>query len=251
MEKLEIRKVAFAEIEALRALFLEENKFQIRFDAVHRRGWSDAYLLIWADKKIGYVSIKGFENTGDRDSIFEFFLLPEATEKAPDIFPLIIQTTGAKYIECQTNEPLLSAMQRRFLKSICTEALLFGNPFDAGLTAPKGCLFRQIETTDHPIFDHHSEPEGGYGVEKDGKIAATGGFLTHYNFPFADLFMEVRADCRQSGIGSYLIQELIKTCFAAGRVPAARCNPHNIASQKALLKGGFRQVGAVLSGSID
>lgn len=177
--------------------------------------------------------------------------MPDAREIAAEIFQFFLHNTGAKHIECQTNEPLLSTLQKQFSINFRADAFLFGNPLEKKLLAPEGCVFREIMPGDHPVFEHHYEPEGNFGIEKNGEIVATGGFLMHYNFPFADLFMEVRSDMRMRGIGSFLIQELIKTCLSAGRIPAARCNPGNLASQKTLLKGGFEQVGSILFSDIN
>jgi hypothetical protein len=38
-------KVELNEIQSLRALFLQETNFQIRYNACHERGWTDSYLL--------------------------------------------------------------------------------------------------------------------------------------------------------------------------------------------------------------
>ena len=65
-------------------------------------------------------------------------------------------------------------------------------------------------------------------------IVATGGILTHYNPPYGDLYMEVDPAHRRQGLGSFLIQELKRTAYATGRVPAARCNVANTASRATL-----------------
>jgi GNAT superfamily N-acetyltransferase len=110
-------------------------------------------------------------------------------------------------------------------------------------------IFRRKLDTDR-LFDHQSEPEGDFVLEKKGEIVASGGFLLHYNKPFADLYMEVQADHRKKGYGSFLIQEVKKVCYLAGRVPAARCNISNPASKATLLKGGMEIAGYVLTGDI-
>jgi RimJ/RimL family protein N-acetyltransferase len=81
-------------------------------------------------------------------------------------------------------------------------------------------------------------------------VIATGGFLLHYNKPFADLFMEVHPDHRGRGAATYLLQELKKECYLAGRVPAARCSIRNAASRAALLKAGMRECGFMLTGQV-
>jgi GNAT superfamily N-acetyltransferase len=71
------------------------------------------------------------------------------------------------------------------------------------------------------------------------EVVGTGGFLLHYNMPFADLYMEVREDCRRKGFGSYLIHEIKKQCYLAGRIPAARTGLDNIASKSNINKSRF------------
>lgn len=51
-------KTTVQEITSLRALFLQENNFEIRYNACHERGWSDTYLLTIDDVNVGYGSIK-------------------------------------------------------------------------------------------------------------------------------------------------------------------------------------------------
>ena len=85
----------------------------------------------------------------------------------------------------------------------------------------------------------------------NNEVVATGGFLLHYNFPFADLYMEVRENDRRKGLGSYLIQELKTQCYLAGRIPAARCNINNVASKITLLKAGFQIAGFMLLGTVN
>ncbi|MGH7540453.1 MAG: GNAT family N-acetyltransferase, partial [Gemmatimonadota bacterium] len=93
------------------------------------------------------------------------------------------------------------------------------------------------------------EPVGDYVVVSGGHVVATGGFLLHYNMPFADLYMEVREDCRRRGLATFLLQELKKECYLAGRVPAARCGLRNLASRGALTKAGLRACGFMLMGT--
>jgi GNAT superfamily N-acetyltransferase len=86
--------------------------------------------------------------------------------------------------------------------------------------------------------------------EQAGEVVATGGFLLHYNKPLADLYMEVREDCRRRGLGSFLLQELKNECYIAGRVPAARCDIRNTASRATLINAGLRTCGFMSTGKI-
>jgi hypothetical protein len=55
--KLNAIKTSVQEILPLRNLFLQENNFQIRYNAQHERGWSNSYLIMYNEEKIGYGSL--------------------------------------------------------------------------------------------------------------------------------------------------------------------------------------------------
>lgn len=94
-------------------------------------------------------------------------------------------------------------------------------------------------------------PEGRPPSYIQGNLFGTRGFFLHYNRPFADLYLEVREDCRRGGIASYLLQELKRECYLAGRVPAARCDIRNVASRATLTKAGLRVCGFMLMGKVE
>jgi GNAT superfamily N-acetyltransferase len=245
--RLNADKADLARIQALRALFLQEANFQIRYNACHERGWTDSYLLTGNDVEIGYGSIKGRE-IADRDTVFEFYVIPPLRKHASRLFRALLDVSRVERIECQSNDLLLSAMMFEFAHHIHADTILFEAHAATGLVCP-GAIFRTRDIGDE-IFAHAVEPEGDYVVEMEGDIVATGGFLLHYNHPFADVYMEVEASHRQRGVGSFLVQEIIKQCYAAGRVPAARCGLHNTASRATLTKAGLRPCGFMLTGDV-
>ena len=81
-------------------------------------------------------------------------------------------------------------------------------------------------------------------------MVATGGALTHYNPPYADLYMEVRPDVRRRGFGALVLQAAKEDCYARGLVPAARTGVTNLASQATLRRAGLRECGFVLAGRV-
>lgn len=236
-------KANYPQIRAIRDLFLQERNFQVRFNANHERGWADYYLISYNNTAIGYGALKGDSPGDPRDRLFEFFLLPSYKSSAGDIFKELIVSSKARHLQWQTNDDFIHLLATQYSTGEQAEALLFGAGVETNLPS-NNVIFREKRVGD-VIFEHTSEPVGEYGLELNGQIVATGGFLTHYNFPYADLFMEVAPAWRKRGLGSYLIQEIKKACFAEGRVPAARCNPDNIASKKTLEKAGMIQVGEV------
>jgi GNAT superfamily N-acetyltransferase len=63
--------------------------------------------------------------------------------------------------------------------------------------------------------------------------------------------MNVAEPHRRRGLGAFLVQELKRVCYAGGHVPAARCNPGNLASRLTLQKAGFVPCGHVLKGVVQ
>ena len=244
--KLKISKAELKAILPLRNLFLQETNFQIRYNACHERGWTDSYLLTLNDVEIGYGSINGQE-IKNRDTIFEFYIIPPFRKFASPIFPKLIDASGASLIECQSNDLLLTSMLYEFSQNISADVVLFADQVVTEYWNP-GVVFRAARKDDK-TFDPKVEL-GKYVLELKEEVVATGGFLLHYNLPFADLYMDVKEACRRKGFGSYLLQEVKKECYLAGRVPAARCNIENKASRATLLKAGLEECGFMLKGEI-
>jgi hypothetical protein len=244
---ISVDKVELESILPLRALFLQEANRQIRYNACHERGWSDSYLLTINDRAVGYGSVKGRE-IPDRDTVFEFFVIPPFRKFAVELFRWLLDIACPRFIECQSNIPLLSSLLHGFARNISADVVLFEDHCVTDLSIP-GTLLRPKRTSDQ-IFSHAVEPVGEYVLELEGEILATGGFLLHYNHPFADLYMEVREDCRRRGLGSFLLQEVKRECYLAGRVPAARSSILNTASHAALCRAGLRVSGFMLNGEV-
>jgi GNAT superfamily N-acetyltransferase len=241
-------KAKLKAIQKLRALFLQETNFQIRYDATHARGWSDSYLLTLDDTEVGYASLKAGDDSKARDTLFEFFVVRPFRKHAAALFREGLATGGARHVECQSNDRLLTSLLFENATDIHCDVTLFDDHAVTEHAIP-GVVVRPRKRND-TIFEHKAEPVGDYVATLDNEVVATGGFLLHYNMPFADLFMEVREDRRRRGIGSYLIQEVKKACYLAGRVPAARCDFANTASRATLLKAGMRLCGQMLKGRI-
>jgi GNAT superfamily N-acetyltransferase len=242
-------RVPLDNILFLRALFLNEINAQVRYNACHERGWSDSYIIKDQDQIIGYGSVKGNENREARDTVFEFYIIPTFRHLTTRAFNVLLNSSRGVYIECQSNDSLLTSMLHQFAQNINAPVVLFEDHIATQL-APGEVIFRVRAQEDH-IFEHHTEPVGNWVLEKNKDVVATGGFLLHYNFPYADLFMEVEENHRKQGLGSYLVQELKKQCYLSGRVPAARCNAENTASRACLEKAGFLIAGYLLLGKIN
>ena len=93
--------------------------------------------------------------------------------------------------------------------------------------------------------------EARWVVAVGGVVAGAGDILFHYNRPFGDIFMKVGESFRRRSVGTYLVQELKRVCYEDGSVPAARCNPKNIASRQTLQRAGFVPCGHILNGTMS
>ncbi len=198
---------------------------------------------------MGYGSVKGKDKLTDRDTVFEFYVVPPYRNMSRLIFRELLSICEATYIECQSNDLLTHSMLCEFAHDIKAEVALFE---DHVVTEQRleSVLFRPRKADDL-LFEHISEPVGGYVLEFEGRIVASGGFLLHYNHSFADLYMEVDGAFRKRGFGSFLIQEVKRECYLAGRVPAARCNIQNAASRATLERGGLKVCGFMLEGKVE
>ena len=245
---LDVTKTNLKEILYLRNLFLQENNFQIRYNACHERGWTDSYIVMYNKEKIGYGSIKGNENLSDRDTVFEFYVTPSFRKLSSAAFLKLLHSSKASFIECQSNDFLLTSLLYEYGQNISSNVILFEDSITSDIKMDK-IVFRKRNETD-VVFEHKAEPVGDYVLELNKEVVATGGFLLHYNMPFADLYMEVKEDCRRKGLGSFLIQELKNQCYLTGRVPAARTGMENVPSKATLIKAGLKIAGFMLLGQV-
>jgi GNAT superfamily N-acetyltransferase len=56
---------------------------------------------------------------------------------------------------------------------------------------------------------------------------------------------------RRHGYGSFLVQELKRTAYEMGKVPAARCNATNAASRATLQRAGFMPCARMFEGLLS
>lgn len=234
---------------ALREQYRQEMNCQIIHDSIHSRpGWSLEYSLSLEGRDIGYGSVAKAGPWKEAPVIYEFFVLRSFRSRLFDCFVALHQATGVSRVETQSNDVWLTTMLHTFARDVKTESILFKDELTTELSVPEVC-FR------NPTLGELPDPEpsqlASHGVlVLDGKLAAKGGILFHYNRPYGDIYMEVNEPFRRHGLGAFLVQELKRLCYQLGSVPAARCNPGNIASRKTLQKAGFVPCGHILTGAL-
>jgi GNAT superfamily N-acetyltransferase len=240
-----------------RDLHRQEMNCQITKDSIHfRDGWSREFLLFDGPVTVGYGSLAVAGPWKDMPTIYEFHVAPPARDRVFDLFEALLAASGAVAIEIQSNDPLLTAMLHAYAPGAVSESILFHDRITSHHPAPQGATFRPATPDDaNAIAAAKLDADATWVLEFDGginggQIVATGGILFHYNRPYGDIYMSVAEPFRRRGLGSYLVQELKRTCYENGHVPAARCNPANLASRKTLQRAGFVPCGHILVGQI-
>ena len=244
---IQVHPVEYQEVAALRELYRQEANCQIRYDSMLSRGLADPYLILTDGRIAGYGAVLNKYDTGH---LTEFYVLPPMRSQALPLFRELLAVSRATHIAAQTNISLLLTMLYDCAENITDSSIMFQDAFVTNLACPHAVFRHKTAEDVGAMFEHHAEPEGEWVVEENGAVVATGGFLSHYNPPYADLFMEVSEPARRRGIGSYLVQEVKRVCYEAGKKPAARCDPSNIASRRTLEKAGFLPCARVLVGSV-
>jgi GNAT superfamily N-acetyltransferase len=245
--QIDIQRAAYLEVEAMRELYRHEARCQIIRDSHLRRGLADPYLIRVNGRLCGYG---GISNKAPH-RLIEFYVQPAMRRFASPLLRELLAASGATAMAAQTNMPLMLMLLYECAQDITREAILFEDAEMTHHTCTQG-VFRQATLADSAtIFPHHHEPVGDWVIDTAEGIVATGGFLTHYNPPYGDIFMEVRESARQRGFGRYLVQELKRVCYEAGKKPAARCDPTNMASRRTLESAGLLPCGYLLTGRIE
>jgi GNAT superfamily N-acetyltransferase len=221
---------------------------QIVHDSLHARpGWTKWYLLKVTDLPVGFGAVAVGGLWRGTKTVFAFHVTPRYQPQAAGLFSVFLRTSAATHFEIQTEPPLLHDLAKPYAPAWTTAAIVFRDGHDTALPVPAGAVFRQATAADRDrIFAHQTEPVGDWVVEVDGVIAATGSWLSHYNPPHHDLYLEVAAPFRRRGLGSWLLQELKRKCRAAGGTPCARTGPDNLASRACLARAGFVHWGEIV-----
>jgi RimJ/RimL family protein N-acetyltransferase len=236
----EVHKVPLNEIQDLRNLSLQENNFQFVHDKCHGAGWADTYIFTVGKDTAGYGSVWGKDDRKARDTIFEFYLIRPYRKFANIIFPTFRTVSGAGFMECQTNNKLQSETMFEHARNMYAEAILFEDDFQTELSIPDTSFKRNAADIEGPE----------YILEHAGQIVATGGYVWNYNFPYIDMYYEVKEGYRKKGFGSLITQELKREAYRLKRIPAARCNVKNNASKATLLRAGMKVCGHMLIGDL-
>jgi GNAT superfamily N-acetyltransferase len=245
---IQVNRAEYKDVEALRELYREEASCQIIHDSALARAIADPYVILVNDRIGGYGAVW---NKYQKGRLMEFYTLPDRRSVASRMFRELLAVSQATHLEAQTNIPLMLMMLYDCATNITTESILFQDAFTTNLVCPgAGGVFRRATPEDAAAMFPAPQELGDWVVEARGSVVASGGFLCHYNPPYGDIFMEVSEPARRHGFGGFLVQEVKRVCYEAGKKPAARCNPANAASRRTLQKAGFLPCGRLLVGEV-
>lgn len=230
-----------SDITAWRDEFRQSASGQLVHDSLHgREGWTRSYLLNVDGTQAGYGAVAVGGPWQGTVTVFEFHISNAFQIHAAELFRALLRISGATHFEIQTHPPLLHQLADRYVKSWTTDRIIYRDERATCLPTPSGAVLGKVAAADKDyLFKHRVEPVGDWVVRRESEIVATGGWFSHYNPPYRDLFMEVAEPYRKRGIGSWLLQEMKHACRKAGGIPCARCHPENEASRACLAKAGF------------
>lgn len=235
----------------LRVRYRREMNCQIVHDSIHRRvGWTTTYALLLDEATAGFASVAiGGPWTG-KPTVFEFYVLPAHRGHAFRLFDALLDASGARLMEIQSNDALLAVMLHTYARNVSSEKIVFHDGVMTTL-APNRAILRQV-TSDEETRAAIAQRQGGteWRLEVAGECVATGGILFHYNPPYGDIYMDVVEPFRRRGLGAYLVQELKRVSYELGSIPCARCSPDNVPSRKTLQKAGFVPFAHILNGTL-
>jgi GNAT superfamily N-acetyltransferase len=240
-----------SEISALREQYRKEMNCQIIHDSIHGRpGWTQEYVLDLNGTPIGYGSVAVNGPWRDKPALYEFYVQREQWMQVFELFASLLAVCGAKIIETQSNDRILTVMLHTFGRNLRVGSVLFEDAFHTSY-GPVGVGFRAAVTDDTEALRQYDLDDGaGWVATMNGEIAGAGDVLYHYNRPYGDVHMKIAEPFRRRGLGAYLVQELKAACRAGGHVPAARCNVQNLPSRKTLQRSGFVPCGNIVAGDL-
>lgn len=238
-------------VSDLREQYCAEMRCQILFYQIHARaGWTEMFGLRVNGALAGFATKAVGGPWRERPALIEFFVAAEQRAHVFRLFEALLETTGVRSIETQSNGTLLAHMLLTWSRDVVSESILFEDNFTTALPAQHAAI--QPLTPPAAIESAMARRSGGgeWQLVLDGSTVGQGGILFHYNRPYGDLHMEITEPFRRRGLGAYFVQELKRACRALGAIPAARCNPANLASRHTLQKAGFVPCGTLLTGSV-
>ena len=265
---IEIEPTTVDQVADLRFLYARELDDVIRYEREIRRGRTRIYG-VWNDGAlIGYGILHG--EGEDRNTVVEFFLLPQFRWHTVPVFDHFTKVTGATGVQARTNDTGLVLLLYERTRDIIPGNSYFRDAENTHQRVP-GVRCRAItpddldvltpimttsdgwpfELPDREALATWIESNQGRLLEDEEGIAGIGAVLHGYNAPFASIGVVVMKRARRRGYGAYLIEELKRETYTMGKIPRADCAPWNAASRATLLRAGFLVNARALRGTLS
>jgi GNAT superfamily N-acetyltransferase len=239
------------EVLPLRVRFRAEANCQITKDSIHSRpGWTRSYLLHVGGHVAGFGSVAESGPWKDKPTVFEFYVLPEWRGRAFGLFEAFVAASGPRFFEVQTSDSLLTAMLFTYGCDVVSESVVFRDEFTTSLPGQGATMKRVTSEKESRLCFEARRGNSEWQIVLEEKVVGTGGLMFHYNHPYCDVYMEIAETHRGRGLGAYFVQKLKRIAYEMGGIPAARCNPTNVASRKTLQKAGFVPYAHIVDGKI-
>jgi len=133
-----------SDILTFRERYREEMNCQIVHDSIHRRtGWTLTYGLELDALSVGFGSVAVSGPWKDKPTLFEFYVLPQHRSFAFDLFEVLLSVSGPRFMEIQSNDPLLAVMLHTYARDIASENIVFHDKVSTVLSA-NGATLRRI-----------------------------------------------------------------------------------------------------------
>ena len=235
----------------LRVRYRADANEQIVSDSIHARpGWTKSYLIHVGDRVAGFGSVAVAGPWTEKPTIFELYVLPEWRGRAFDLFEAFVAASGARFFRVQTSNSLLTVMLHAYGCGLSSEKIVFRDELTT-LLPPQGATMQRVTSEKESVLCFQARAGASEWLMRlDAKVVGTGALLFHYNHPYCDVAMEINEEYRRRGLGAYLVQELKRIAYGMGGIPAARCDPNNVASRKTLQRAGFVPFAHIVLGKI-
>ena len=248
---LRVQRVESSAIADLRERHWAEVNGQVVHALIHRRpGWTEDWLLEADGVRCGFACVAVAGPWTGRRTVLEFQVASAWLGHAFGLFEAFVGAANVCSFEFQTNFGVEGLLPHVYGTEVVSEKIVFRDGPVNGAHYPGAslCPLTELDALRAAI----SERRGGgeWRLEWNGQVVGRGGLLFHYNPPFGDLWMEVDPAARRQGLGTWLVRQLRRECRELGQVPAARCDPANVASRRTLLRAGFLPVGHILIGKL-
>ena len=234
-----------------RVRYRAEANCQIVHDSLHTRsGWTNSYLFRIDDRAVGFGSVAIAGPWKGKPTAFEFYLLPEARGRAFAFFEGFVAASSGQFLEVQTSDILLGVMLQTFGSDLVSEKIVFRDEFTTSFSVRGAGLKRVTSERESDCCFQERAGQSEWALEMGTKTVGSGSLLFHYNYPYCDVAMEIRQEYQRRGLGAYLVQELKRIAYEMGGIPAARCDPKNVASRGTLQKAGMVPFAHIMVGKV-